>query len=434
MRMSLRLIVSLIVGISLVTCTFAFYQVRAAKQALRNDLDRRGQILAESLAESVEPYLQGALAKNLPRLVERFGNRQHLVGVAVYGAHGNPLAVTSGLQARLASVPATVSRAIVQKEGQGEFIIMGSTPMHVYVQPLFRDDTVMGALAIFHDASYIAAQSSEIWRVTFLRVLIQTVFIVLATLLIVRWSIGGPIARAAQWMREQRTGNATGRPDLPATDLIEPLMQEVTHFTRSLAAARDAAKTEARLRETAEARWTPERLHIHVKNKLGGRPLFVVSNREPYMHIRRGNLIEAMAPAGGLVLFPIRGPEGGARVGNMAERPESLIGKAVVVPFLFLLRQPNTAERILGVLGGNPQPVVFVDRFAVGVARSLGNPGAVTSAENGMERGHQATGRSDGFHRFTAANVHVGLAVGNDKKRPSSELALHVYVQPLRRP
>jgi len=96
MRMSLRLIVSLIVGISLVTSVFAFYQVRAAKQALRNDLARRAEILAESLAESVEPYLQSRSSKNLPRIVERFGNRQRLVGVAVYDDQGTPLAISSG--------------------------------------------------------------------------------------------------------------------------------------------------------------------------------------------------------------------------------------------------------------------------------------------------------------------------------------------------
>ena len=307
MRMSLRLIVSLIVGISLVTSVFAFYQVRAAKQALRNDLGRRAEILAESLAESVEAYLQGKSSKNLPRIVERFGNRQRLVGVAVYDDKGTPLAITSGLQARLTSPPAVVSKAIARREGQGEFSSLGSVPMHVYAEPLFRDDAVMGALAIFHDASYIAAQSSEIWRVTFLRVLIQTLFIALATLLIVRWSIAGPIARTAQWMRELRTGKSVDRPNLPATDLIEPLMREVTHFTRSLTAARAAAETEARLRETAESLWTPERLHIHVQSKLGGRPLFVVSNREPYMHVRRGKSVEAITAAGGLVtaLHPI---------------------------------------------------------------------------------------------------------------------------------
>ena len=58
----------------------------------------------------------------------------------------------------------------------------------------------MGELVIVHDAGYINAQTAHAWRETFLRALVQVVLIALTTLLIVRWSIAGPIARAAKWM------------------------------------------------------------------------------------------------------------------------------------------------------------------------------------------------------------------------------------------
>jgi trehalose 6-phosphate synthase len=40
---------------------------------------------------------------------------------------------------------------------------------------------------------------------------------------------------------------------------------------------------------------------VHVRTKLQGQPLFVVSNREPYEHVRQGNSIEVIVPASGLV-------------------------------------------------------------------------------------------------------------------------------------
>ena len=40
---------------------------------------------------------------------------------------------------------------------------------------------------------------------------------------------------------------------------------------------------------------------MHVRGKLGESRLFVVSNREPYSHIRRGNSVQAIVPASGLV-------------------------------------------------------------------------------------------------------------------------------------
>ena len=94
----------------------------------------------------------------------------------------------------------------------------------------------MGALAVFHDTGYIEAQSSKIWRETFLRALAQVVFIVLLTLVIVRWTISRPIARTAEWMRKMRTGRESHReppPEFPQGALFQPLTHEVTHLARS---------------------------------------------------------------------------------------------------------------------------------------------------------------------------------------------------------
>ena len=57
MRISLRLIVSLILGVTLLSAAFAIFQQRAEKRGLRDDLAKRAQILAESLGANVEPCL-----------------------------------------------------------------------------------------------------------------------------------------------------------------------------------------------------------------------------------------------------------------------------------------------------------------------------------------------------------------------------------------
>src|SRR6266516_4536656 len=89
MRTTLKIVLPLIVSVSAVSLLFAAYQVRTEKRILRNDLSRRAEILGESLQESVEPLLERAPERGLQRLVERFGQREHLKGVAVYnGAVG----------------------------------------------------------------------------------------------------------------------------------------------------------------------------------------------------------------------------------------------------------------------------------------------------------------------------------------------------------
>jgi trehalose-6-phosphate synthase len=301
MRVRLRLIVSLIVGITLVALFFAYFQVEAVKRGLRRDLETRAEILGESLEETVAPLLGRGSSAELLRIVRRFGNREQLAGVAVYDAQEKTLAITAALSAILTGPPAVVTRATAENRGRGEFLTLGSRYMHVYVQPLHEAGEVVGTLAIFHDAAYIDAQTAQIWRDTLVRVLVQTLLVALITLLIVRWSIEGPIAKTVQWMRQLRTGGEAQREAPPGAELFGPLAQEVTNITKSLAAARAAAEEEARLRQAAESLWTAERLRIHVQNRLQNSPLFVVSNREPYMHVQEGKSVKTIVPASGVV-------------------------------------------------------------------------------------------------------------------------------------
>jgi len=299
--LTLRLTISLIVGITLISLFSSYFEVRSQKRGLRRDLEHRAEVLGESLADKVEPYLKKGSRKDLPLIVDRFGNREHLTGVAIYDSQGQSIAITSGLAPRLTGEPAVVRQAASNGQGAGEYIRLGEASVYIYAVPLHQNEGVVGALAIVHDASYINAQSRRVWRDTFLRVLVLVFLITLTTLLIVRWSIAGPIARAAQWMRALRTGKVSSRPAAPDLDLFRPLANEMATFAASLTAARSAAEQEAQLRQAAATFWTAERLSVHVRDKLGNSRLFVVANREPYVHKHQGKSVEAIVPASGLV-------------------------------------------------------------------------------------------------------------------------------------
>jgi alpha,alpha-trehalose-phosphate synthase [UDP-forming] len=131
-------------------------------------------------------------------------------------------------------------------------------------------------------------------------VIAQVLLVVFVTILIIRWTIVLPLSRTAQWMKDLRSGHASPRPPLPNDAFFGPLSQEVANLSRSLAEARATAQEEARLRETGVSMWTAERLRVSVQSKPLG-PLFVVSNREPYMHVHHGKNIEMVIPASGLV-------------------------------------------------------------------------------------------------------------------------------------
>jgi trehalose 6-phosphate synthase len=327
--LSFRLIVSLIVGVTLVTSGFSYYEVLGEKRALRSDLERRAELFGESLAGNVERAWNADANKagsektgaekvsskapnqvpnevpsnELQQLVQRFGNREHMLGVAIYDRQGERVAVTPELAKALAVTPLAVTQAITHGHEEGSFVRLGRVPVHILALPIRRqnESEVLGSLAVVHDVSYIREQILLAWRQTFFRVLAQVFLIVLITLLIVRWSIAGPIARAALWMRGLRTGKISFRQGVPDLDMFRPLAREVATMAESLSHARNAAENEARLREAGESVWTADRLSVQLRTRLEDGHLFVVSNREPYMHQRNGKTIDVVVPPSGLV-------------------------------------------------------------------------------------------------------------------------------------
>ena len=216
------------------------------------------------------------------------------------------------------SAPPVVLQCLKEEHDTSAFVRMGIASIHIYALPLRKGENLIGSLAIVHDSGYIKGESLRIWRETFLSALAHVVIIVLITLLIVRWSIAGPIARTAYWMKALRTGRSMARIRVPDLDLFRPLAREVATFAESLNTARSAAELEARLRESGESIWTADRLAVHIRARLEDSRLFVVSNREPYIHLRKGKSVEVKQPASGLVtaLEPVLRACGGTWVAH----------------------------------------------------------------------------------------------------------------------
>jgi hypothetical protein len=132
------------------------------------------------------------------------------------------------------------------------------------------DRSVSGGIIIVYDTGYIRAEIFRVWSRVFVHIAGLVLVIVAITLLIVRWSLAGPIARAAEWMNTLRTARHSVQ--VPARDLefFQPLAREMAPLAESMRQARAAAEIEARLRNTNESLWTAERLADHVRTKLDG--------------------------------------------------------------------------------------------------------------------------------------------------------------------
>jgi alpha,alpha-trehalose-phosphate synthase [UDP-forming] len=299
--LSARLIISLVVGVTLVSLCSSYYQSYVLARGMRHDLEHRAELLGESLSKNVERDLERDNPAILRRTVQQFANREHLAGLAVYDPQGKAVAVATNIQPLMESAPPVVLQCLKEERNTSAFVRMGIASIHIYALPLMKGEEPIGSLAIVHDSGYIKGESLRIWRETFLSALAHVLIIVLITLLIVRWSIAGPIARTAHWMKALRTGRAVARIKAPDLDLFRPLAREVATFAESLHTARSAAELEARLRQSGESIWTADRLAVHIQARLEDSRLFVVSNREPYIHLRKGKSVQVSQPASGLV-------------------------------------------------------------------------------------------------------------------------------------
>ncbi|MBZ0156678.1 MAG: trehalose-6-phosphate synthase [Alphaproteobacteria bacterium] len=320
MKITIRLIVSLTIVIAAVTAIFSLYQVHEEKQRLIGELERRTLILADSLQESVVSLIQSGSPAKLNRLVVRFGNRERLRGVVVFDGQGAILASTPELREKIPQPFPEAVRSFLENRAESRFIHIEGKKMYVYVLPLAGDEALLGTMALLHDTSYIDVRLKEIGKHNLFRFLAHTLLVVLITLVVVRWSITGPIAQIAAWMREQRMGRGrTGQPMVaPRGDMLAPLVSEVAHLAKSLALARAKADEKTSMRLQADSSWTAQRLKEHMQGELRGRKLFVVSNREPYMHLREGSTVKCIIPAGGLVtaLDPVMRISNGTWIAN----------------------------------------------------------------------------------------------------------------------
>jgi trehalose 6-phosphate synthase len=313
MQITVRLVISLFIAAALVASGFSYIQVQNERDTMVQELNARAAILGESLQETVKEYVQLSSPSKIRRLVSRFGNRTRLIGIGIYDSTGSYLAASSSLDSIFLATPPQVWESITRNQSISTIEESKGKSFQLYVVPLDLDARVVGAILLYHDASYIDAHLKGIWRTNFLRLLTLIFFITIVTVIVVRWSITGPIAQAAQWMQGLRAGKNLPPVALPRGDVLTPLTTEVSLLAKSLMHARASAREEARLRVESESLWTAQRLKEHVRLELHGKNFFVVSNREPYMHMKRGNAIEWIIPAGGLVtaLDPIMRACGG---------------------------------------------------------------------------------------------------------------------------
>ncbi|MFH1536310.1 MAG: trehalose-6-phosphate synthase [Patescibacteria group bacterium] len=303
MKQVIAALLIIVTIISLIVIAFTINQVGQEEQRLKSDLQYRSTLLAESLKETVEPNFINKSEGYLQTVVERFANKERFAGLGIYDNKNEIIAVSSSIPEATSAASQIVANAMDADKATGDFETLESRKFYILALPLHDDQSVVGALMVVQNAAYIDDRLSEIWRNNLIRLLIQASLLSFATIILIRWIIYAPIRGLVETLRLARMGGteqSSGR--LTSSLFFQPLVKEISNIRNSLLQARISASEEARMRlEKLDSPWTAERLKEFIKDTLKGRNIFMVSNREPYIHYtENGGKINYYFPASGM--------------------------------------------------------------------------------------------------------------------------------------
>jgi trehalose 6-phosphate synthase len=289
MRLSLRFVLPLVV----VLAALAYAMVPLVDQfTLRwfvRDLDIRSTLIANTIQESLQEQLASGSKARTIQFFNRITQDERVYAVGYCASpQSTPLASHA--------LPAEIRCVELDKWAKKDAHLLYSPqgPLHVAIKPIETGPAPAGRLVLVHDMSFIARRSEETKRYVFYVFMGIAAVVSLITVIVAQLSWRGWIAG----MRSLLHGEGLLRqPALqagtPAPE-FRPIARDLQRLIRDL-------ESDYRSRDESQMAWTPETLRAILHAELAGEDVIVVSNREPYIHQRKGNQIEVQRPASGLV-------------------------------------------------------------------------------------------------------------------------------------
>ncbi|WP_207513931.1 alpha,alpha-trehalose-phosphate synthase (UDP-forming) [Longitalea luteola] len=301
MKINLALIASIIIGIGLVAFIFTAFQISSDREQLKNDLENKTAQVADDFYKTYFIDLDSGFGLDTTKITDSILEQYRFTGIKIYFNRDSIISIRDSAGPLPESSLDFIARAISADSSMGRLVKINGHRTYEFVRLIRRIDLPAAAVVYYTDAEYIENILNSIWFRNFWRWFFQALVISVVTLLIVRWGILSPINKVIEWARAARSGNLEMLQKRPAVPFLEPLYREITGIAKAMQEAKAVAQEEARLRTTAESVWTPERLNEEMKVLLQNKMMVVVSNREPYMHIRVGKEIQCIVPASGMV-------------------------------------------------------------------------------------------------------------------------------------
>ena len=289
MRLSFRFILPL--GIALAAIAYAVVPLvdRLTLQWFVRDLEIRANTIATAVQEPLAALVREPRAKlKVQRYFDHIIQDERIFAIGFCDRAGK-------LAYSTFAFPSVVHCALPGSAiGPSGVIQLDRGPIHVSVSPVAADGETLGSLVIVHDMSFVQRRSEDTKKYIFYLFAAIAVVVALITVIIAEISWRGWVAGLKRLISGEALLGARGDLRTTAPEL-RPIARDLQALVRDLEAERFA-------RDESQTTWNAGALRRVLREDLKGDEVLTVSNREPYVHVRRkDNVIEIQRPASGLV-------------------------------------------------------------------------------------------------------------------------------------
>ena len=289
MRLTLRFIVPLVVALTIIAYAVVPLVDRLTLRWFARDMDMRSTLIANAIHDSIQDSLVSGSKTRTLTVFNKILQDERLYALGFCSASGGaPIATWT--------FPSEIGCADLDRfeDPSRELLQSDKGPLHVAVVGIDADGSRIGNLVLVHDMSFVQRRSEETKRYVLYLFIGLGAVISLITVVIAQLSWRG-------WMKGVRAllrGEGLFRSAAADHPLPMPELHPIAGDLRALIRDMEA---EYRARDESQVTWSPDALRAILRNDLRGDDILVVSNREPYMHVRRDGRIEVSRPASGLV-------------------------------------------------------------------------------------------------------------------------------------
>ncbi|MBI3934608.1 MAG: trehalose-6-phosphate synthase [Acidobacteria bacterium] len=284
-----QFILTLIVGLALLTWAASGVVQTTAREWFERDVSSRAQLVLVGASQSLANAWYGD-PKDIEKQLTDLARDERVMGAAACDADLNPRSSTPGFPEEFScwAVGSRVRAADPNEYDVGRFqewSTIANLPtgrLHVSASPVTSQGQDLGFVILLHDLSYIERREAQARTFLLVAFGFLAVMALGVPMFVARWARYG-------WSAELRS-------------MLRGGGKQKREFQPILSDVRELVGRMANDREDMPGQWTAERLKQTLNRHLHGEKVMIVANREPYIHQRTSDgKIEVQHPASGLV-------------------------------------------------------------------------------------------------------------------------------------